>query len=78
MYFKIRSSAGINWTLHRNRIFLEDYQREGIVTVQPEAQALIMTIVESHEGIALSDILDNQVGFEANDVFRLILNGSIF
>lgn len=78
LYFKIRSSSAINWTLYRNQILLEDYRREDTITVCPDAQALITTIIESNEGMALSELLDDQNGFTANDVFRLILNGTIY
>lgn len=78
LYFKIRSASEIDWTLYRNQLLLEDYRREKTIAVSPTSQALITTIVESNEGIFLSELLNSQNGFTANDVFRLILNGTIY
>lgn len=46
--------------------------------VAPEIQAYITTMVESNQGIMLLDLLLSQEESIANDVYRLILNGTIY
>ncbi|MDD2270959.1 MAG: DDE-type integrase/transposase/recombinase [Desulfuromonadaceae bacterium] len=77
LFFKIMSSAEINWFFFRNLIFLQDYQREESM-VAPEIQAYITTIVESNQGISLLDLLLDQTKYTANDVYRTILNDGIY
>ncbi len=46
--------------------------------ITPENQAYITTMVESNQGIMLLDLLLSQEESIANDVYRSILNGSIY
>lgn len=77
LYFKIRSSAEIDWILFRNLIFLQDYQREEL-SVASEIQAYIVAAVESNQGILLLDLLLDREESIANDVYRAILSGDIY
>lgn len=57
LYYKIRSSAEINWVYKRNIDFLEDYLREEEQIVPTEEKQRILSYVNANLGISVFDLI---------------------
>jgi len=56
LFYRVRSSADINWTYQRNLTFLEDYFRVNSVAVSEEKIAMVRDLVSVGSEITLSDL----------------------
>lgn len=77
LYYKVRSSAGINWLFQRNIQFLEDYLRE-----TPEVPSLhrqrAVAYVTAQPGGSLADLFRSTDGHLTRDeIYTLIATGDI-
>jgi transposase InsO family protein len=79
LYYRLRSSAEIDWTLQRNIQYLDDYCRFDAVGVPAETREIIETEVSAAPGLRLSDLFRNTQGIASrDDVHRLIAAGDIY
>ncbi len=58
-YYRLRSSAEIDWTLQRNIQYLDDYWRFDALGVAAETREIIETEVSAVPGLRLSDLFRN-------------------
>ncbi|MBF0328031.1 MAG: TnsA endonuclease C-terminal domain-containing protein [Nitrospirae bacterium] len=59
LQFRVRTTEEINYTLHRNIQFLEDYLRADNLTIPEEKINLILSTVKSSPGTTLSSLIDS-------------------
>jgi transposase InsO family protein len=78
LYYRVRSSAAINWLFQRNIQFLEDYLRNA-----PQVSSLhrqrVQAVVAAQPGCWLEDLFqatDSQIS--RDEVYSLIASGDIF
>jgi putative transposase len=56
LYYRLRSSAEIDWTLQRNIQYLDDYWRFDAVGVASETREIVETEVSASPGLRLADL----------------------
>lgn len=79
LYYRLRSSAEIDWTLQRNIQYLEDYWRFDAGGVAFEIREIVEAAVSAAPGLRLSDLFRNIQGIASrDDVHRLIAGGDIY
>jgi putative transposase len=80
LYYRVRSSGDINWNLHRNLIFLQDFMGESIVRVTKETKETIIKLVTDHQGITLNDLITFILEREilVDDLYGMVVMGDIF
>lgn len=75
-FYQVRSSAGIDWALQRNLLFLEDYLRSGNEELDDEIVCSITSWVSEHPGITLQELL--ATGKTSSDnLFTMIALGEL-
>jgi len=79
-YYRLRSSAEINWTYQRNIIFLEDYLRCDCPVVSEPVVTLVHSCVVKEPGISLLDLLNatKAEGVSSDDIYTLIATERLF
>jgi transposase InsO family protein len=79
LYYRVCSSAEINWTYQRNVEFLEDYHRADTPMVSEAARSAVLSLLASEPGITLENLF-GRVGDEAtrDDVQMLIASEEIY
>jgi putative transposase len=79
LYYRLRSSAEIDWTRQRNIQYLDDYWRFDAVGVASEAREIVDTEVSAAPGLRLADLFRNTQGIVSrDDIHRLIAAGDIY
>jgi len=79
LYYRLRSSAEIDWTLQRNIQYLEDYWRFDVDGVPSEIREIVVAEVAAAPGVRLSDLFRNIHGVASrDDINRLIAAGDIY
>jgi putative transposase len=79
LYYHLRSSAEIDWTLQGNIQYLEDYWRFDAVGVASEIREIVVREVRAAAGLRLSDLFRNLHGVAGrDDINRLIAAGDIY
>lgn len=80
LYYRVRSSKGINWIFQRNMTFLEDYYRAPDVAAQvaPPARAAIESLVTARPGLALAELLTGCAPATADDIYALLLAEQLY
>lgn len=76
-FYRVRSSADIDWTLQRNLLFLEDYLRADCPMVGDQAALAILAVVTQTPGIRLDGLLGQLVSARSDDVYALIATGRL-
>ncbi|HEX5415749.1 MAG TPA: integrase [Chloroflexota bacterium] len=71
-FYRVRSSAEIDWIFQRNLLFLEDYLRPDCPAVSDQATRTIQALIAQRPGIHLDELLGQLVGASSDDVYRLI------
>ncbi len=71
-FYRVRSSAGIDWVYQRNLVFLEDYLRVDDPAVGESAAEAILTFVTGKLGIRLDELL-RQVEWAGSDVVYALI-----
>ena len=72
LFYRVRSSAEIDWVFQRNMLFLEDYLRADCPPVSQEIRAVLLALVTDQPGIALDELLRSAVGINSDDIYSLI------
>ena len=79
LYYRLRSSAGIDWVWQRNIQFLEDYLR---ADQPPVSEALIVQLtdlVTQHGSLRLSELIHQSEGWASRDaVYALITTEGLY
>jgi hypothetical protein len=79
LYYRLRSSAEIDWTLQRNIQSLDDYWRFDAVGLASETREIVEAEVSAAPGLRLADLFRNTQGIASrDDVHRLIAAGDIY
>jgi putative transposase len=77
-YYRVRSSAEINWAFQRNIQFLEDYLRS-TPTVSPLSRQRVHAYIAARPGCSLADLLSpNGPGVNQDDVYSMIAIGDLY
>lgn len=77
-FYRVRSSAEIDWVFQRNMLFLEDYLREDCPVVSEEAGQAILKLVTEHPGMTLQDLLTRVEGASSDDIYTLIAQEQVY
>ncbi len=78
LVYEVWSAAQVNWILHRNLQFLEDYLRLSSVTTAGFVNLAIISAVEAEPGMTLRNLLEKARGVaEPDDIYMLIASGAI-
>jgi len=73
LYYRVRSSAEIDWVFQRNIQFLEDYLRGGSPAISPASRETAMAHVSATSGLPLERLLQlTKDTVAADDIFALI------
>ncbi|MGH9875875.1 MAG: hypothetical protein ACRD9S_25770, partial [Pyrinomonadaceae bacterium] len=79
LYYRVRTSAEINWELQRNLRFLEDYQRadnpQGLIG-EP-ARLSVKSLLTAHPGLTLSELC-NGAKATTDEIYLLLATNEIF
>ena len=79
LYYRLRSSSEIDWTLQRNIQYLDDYWRFDAVEIAPRVREAVQAEVSAAPGLRLSDLLRETLGAASrDDIHRLITVGDIY
>jgi putative transposase len=79
LYYRLRSSDGIDWIWQRNIQFLEDYLRDDRPPANAAVGEAIRSIVRSQLGVSLSDLISQAQGIAGRDeIYSLIASGDIY
>jgi hypothetical protein len=79
LYYRIRSSEEFNWIYQRNLEFLEDYYRDGSLTVASEIRALVLARVAEMPGIPLEKLHEDAKHYlKLDEIFKLITLKEIY
>ncbi len=76
--YRLFSSREIDWTYIQNLRFLGDYLRGSPPPVEPSVALAIRTVVMSHPGIRLLDLIATLHRGKADDVYQLILTDQLY
>jgi putative transposase len=77
-YYRVRSSAEIDWIFQRNLLFLEDYLRADCPPVDAAAAAAILALVAQRPGLPLAELLGHLAGTSSDAVYALIAQGRLY
>ena len=78
LFYRVRSSAEIDWVFQRNMLFLEDYLRADCPPVSQETRAALLSFVTDQPGIGLDELLRSAVGVNSDDVYTLIASEQFY
>jgi transposase InsO family protein len=77
-FYRVRSSAEIDWVFQRNLLFLEDYLAADCPPAAERASAIVRAVVAQQPGLLLRDLLGRMEGATSDDVYRLIATEHLF
>lgn len=79
LYYRIRSSGTICWTLQRNIQYLADYLRSDLVQEDPSHREALLARARRNPGIPLADLLASNSSAEARDcLYSMIALGDLY
>lgn len=78
LYYRLRSSAEINWIFQRNLIFLQDYLREDGPGVAEKIRERVYRLVKAEPGLKLNHLFQCLPEVSRDDIYRLITDGQIY
>ena len=77
-YYRVVSSASIDWTLQRNLVFLEDYYRTTNSAVSEEAERELLTLAASEPGISFAKLSASTQVAKRDDIFAMVATGKLY
>ncbi len=77
-FYRVRSSAEIDWIFQRNLLFLEDYLRAERVAVDEQEAEAILTLVTNMPGICLNALLRRIEGWSSDSIYAMIASDQIY
>lgn len=78
LYYRVRSSAEIDWVFQRNLLFLEDYLRMDGSPVTERAAATVLSLAAQQPGLRLDELLTQLDGASSDDVYALIATERLY
>jgi len=78
LYYRVRSSAEIDWVFQRNLLFLEDYLRAEGPSVGEAAAATILALVARQPGLRLDELLSQLTEASSDDVYALVASERLY
>ncbi len=78
LYYRVRSSAEIDWQYQRNLVFLEDYLRSSLEPVHGPIADAVSAIVKEKPGLSLMELLNSQTGATPDFLFRMLVNADLY
>lgn len=78
LYYRIRSSAEIDWVLQRKLRFLEDYFRSEGACASPELVEKVRSRLEVSPGLSLGQLLEWRSEVTSDNLYAMIAAGDIF
>jgi len=73
LYYRVRSSAEINWTYQRNVQFLDDYLRSDLSTIPKASCDTACALVSAVPGLHLDKLLQlTQASMSADEIFGMV------
>ena len=78
LYYRLRSSAEIDWCWQRNLDFLADYLQVEAPAPDPTIAGAILDYVRYEPGLTLSALLQANCGGSSDDVYALIAVGQLY
>lgn len=78
LFYRVRTSAEIDWNLQNNLRFLEDYLREDCPTVSESIAAIVRELLEQKPGLFLAELLETAEGATCDEIYTLIARGAIY
>ncbi|MBM7605938.1 transposase InsO family protein/23S rRNA pseudoU1915 N3-methylase RlmH [Metabacillus crassostreae] len=78
--FDVCTTRKINWTLHRNYVFLDDYLRhKNSLEIKKEPLEIIKQIIFQEPSVTLKELIDRSNGkYTTDDIFISIIHGEIY
>ncbi|MBD2461660.1 DDE-type integrase/transposase/recombinase [Oscillatoria sp. FACHB-1407] len=76
--FNVWSDTEISWVFQQNFVWLEDYIGLEASSVSDEASQAVVAKVETETGITLAELLQQAEGFNADDVYTLIVTDQLY
>ncbi len=77
-YYRLRSSAQIQWVFQRNICFLDDYLRKDCPPVKEAAKEAVLSLLGDNPGITLDELLKRMEGASSDDIYILIATEQIY
>jgi hypothetical protein len=79
LYYRIRSSGEINWTLQRNIEFLDDYYRSNSPVLLTDIHTKVLMHAEAAIGLTLEELFRRTGGVAHRDViYTMIAKGELY
>jgi putative transposase len=79
LYYRVRSSAEIDWVFQRNIQFLEDYLRASSQKVPPASRAAAVACASEKPGLPLEDLLQlTKDSVSPDDIFAMIAADALY
>jgi putative transposase len=79
LYYRIRSSATINWTLQHNLQYLEDYFRCDGMVISRSSREAVTAEIAGQPGLSLTDLIQRtKDAASRDDIYFMIATGEIF
>jgi putative transposase len=78
LFYRIQSSAEIDWVYQRNLRFLEDYLRFSRSPIEPEVTTAIRARVMSKPALTLLELLEGLQAGTSDDVYALIATEQLY
>jgi putative transposase len=72
LFYRVRSSAEIDWVFQRNMLFLEDYLRADCPSINPEIDQALQSFVIPRPGVSLAELLRSVPETNSDAVYALI------
>ncbi len=72
LFYRVRSSAEIDWVFQRNMLFLEDYLRADCPSSSPEIDETLQSLVITQPGVFLTELLRSVPETNNDAVYMLI------
>ncbi len=77
-FYRVRSSAEIDWHFQRNIRFLEDYLRDDCPEASQAVVEVVLDLIKDQPGIKLKDLLEWGWAVSSDEIYRLIATNRIY
>ncbi|HKZ54763.1 MAG TPA: TnsA endonuclease N-terminal domain-containing protein, partial [Anaerolineales bacterium] len=77
-FYRVRSSAEIDWIFQRNMLFLEDYLRADDLRIGEKAAQAVLALVAGRPGTRLDQLLEQAEEASNDDVYALIVTERLY
>jgi putative transposase len=79
LYYRVRSSAEINWVFQRNIQFMEDYLRADLAAIATGSHDTVLAYVLANPGLTLEDLFRETAGrVSPDEIFSMIATNVVY